>query len=61
MLGWLSTSLWLLSLTINVFISSSIEAESTKLDSSSINLTVAGHSDSLLLIKNPTLVTRSSS
>jgi hypothetical protein len=61
MLGWLSTSLWFFSLTINILISSSIQIESAKLNRSSIHLTVAGHSDSLLLIKNTALVAGSSS
>lgn len=61
MLGWLSTGFWFLSLTINILISSSIQVESAKLDSSSVHFAVAGHTDGLFLIKNTTLVAGSSS
>jgi hypothetical protein len=57
MLGWLSASLWFLSLTINIVITRPIEIESTKLNSSSVHLTITRHTDSFLLIENTTLVT----
>jgi hypothetical protein len=61
MLGWLSSGFWFLPLTVNIFISTSTQIESAELNSSSIHLAIARHTDSFLLVKDPTLVTSGSS
>jgi hypothetical protein len=53
--GWrLGSGLRLLSLTINVFIL--VQAESSELNGSTVDFTVAGHSNSFLLVKDTSLV-----
>jgi hypothetical protein len=49
-LGWLGTSLWLLTVTINVLFTTSIQVEGTELNRRTIYLAIAGHADCLLLI-----------
>ena len=56
MLRWLGSSLGLLTITIDVLLSRSIQVESTKLHSSSVYLTVAWHTNGLLLVEYATLV-----
>jgi hypothetical protein len=52
--GRLSTSLWFLTLTIDVLFAL-IQAESSELNSSPVYLAVAGHTNSLFLIQNSSL------
>lgn len=53
----LSTSLWFLTLAINVLVTV-IQAESPELNSSSIHLAVAWHTNSLFLVQNSSLKAR---
>jgi hypothetical protein len=55
-LGRLGTSLCFLTVTIDIFISRSIQVESAKLNCSPIHLTISRHTDGLFLVKNTALV-----
>jgi len=59
-LWWLSTGLSLLTISIHILLARTIQVEGTKLDSSSFNLAIAWHADSLFLVEDPTLIAGSS-
>lgn len=51
---WLGSGLWLLTLAIDILFSI-VQAESTKLDGSTVDLAVARHPNSLFLVENSSL------
>ena len=57
---WLSSSLGIFTVTIDVVLGS-IEAESTELDCSTVNFTVSRHANGLFLLEEPSLVARHAS
>jgi hypothetical protein len=57
----LSSSFRLLAITIDVLFSCAIDTKGTELHSGPIHFSIARHTNSLLLIKNPTLITWSPS
>jgi hypothetical protein len=52
----LGTSLCFLAVTIDIFISRTIQVESAELNCSPINLPISRHTNGFLLIKNTALV-----